>query len=68
MDFPASCQNHAAQDRAVLSSTGDERSSRVAPQSTGSLSTSPFMCWISQGISTFSVSVYFGVPIIIPEG
>ena len=52
----SSPQNHAVQDRAVLSSTGDRHSSHMAPQSTGSLPTSPFMCWISQGMNIFSVS------------
>ena len=52
----SSSQNHVVQDRAVLSSTGDWHSSHVAPRSMGSLPTSPFMCWISQGTNIFSVS------------
>ena len=52
----SSPQNHTVQDQAVLSSTGDGHSSHVAPQSMGFLRTSPFMCWISQGMNIFSVS------------
>ena len=52
----SSRQNHTVQDRVVLSSTGDGHSSHVAPQSTESLPTSPFTCWILQGMNIFSVS------------
>ena len=53
----SSLQNHTVQDQAGRSSTGDKRSGHLSLQSTGTLPTSPFMCWISQGMHISCVSL-----------
>ena len=53
----SSHQNRTVQDQAGRSSTGDERSGHLSLQSTGTLPTSPFMCWISQGMHISCVSL-----------